>query len=60
MEKKRPPFIRWKQQCWCDDAAQQDARAAKFLLDERIPLDDRFEFAMRIVCPDAQTVPTLH
>jgi hypothetical protein len=52
MEKTRPPFVRWKQGCWCDEAAQRDPAAAAFLLDERIPLDDRFEVAVRILHPD--------
>jgi hypothetical protein len=60
MEKLRPPFVRWKQRCWCDEAAQQDTRAAEFLLGERIPLDDRFEVAVRILCPGSVTARTLH
>jgi len=43
MKKTRPPFVRWKQQLWCADAAQYNQTTAAFLLDERIPLDDRFE-----------------
>ena len=60
MEKTRPPFVRWKLQCWCIDAAERDLTAAAFLLDERIPLDDRFEVAARILCPGPQTARTLH
>jgi hypothetical protein len=60
MEKTRPPFVRWKQRCWCVDAAQRDQTAALFLLDERIPLDDRFELAARILCPDPATARTVH
>ena len=63
MENEPPSSIRWKrwkQKCLCSEAAQLDKRAAEFLLDERVPLDDRFEFAVRIMCPDALTVPTLH
>jgi hypothetical protein len=60
MEKTRPPFVRWKQGCWCDEAAQRDPAAAAFLLDERIPLDDRFEVASRILCPGKETARTVH
>ena len=60
MEKKRPPLVRWKQQRWCADAAQHDQTAAAFLLDERIPLDDRFEVAARILCPGPETARTVH
>jgi hypothetical protein len=60
MEQTRPPFVRWKQKCLCFDAAQQDLRAAEFLLDEQIPLDDRFEVAMRILFPGPETAHTLH
>ncbi len=56
MEKTRPPFVRWKQECHCFDAAQIDLRAADFLLDEQIPLDDRFAFAVRILHPDQAPV----
>ena len=48
MEKTRPPFVRWKQACCCAEAAQRDKSAAAFLL--RIPLDNRFEVAARILC----------
>jgi hypothetical protein len=60
MEKIRPPFVRWKQQCWCDEAAQADTSAAEFFLDERIALDDRFEVAARILCPGAERARTVH
>jgi len=61
MAKTRPTFVRWKQACWCAEAAQRDKAAAAFLLDERIPLDDRFEFAARILCPASpETVRNLH
>jgi hypothetical protein len=60
MEKERPPFVRWKQKCWCSEAAQLDKSAAEFLLDERIALDDRFEVAVRILCPGPETARTLH
>jgi hypothetical protein len=60
MEKKCSPFVRWKQRCWCFDAAQRDLTAAEFLLDERIPLDDRFEVAARILCPGPKTARTVH
>ena|SRR5579872_6383413 len=60
MEKIRPPFVRWKQRCWCFDAAQRDLTAAEFLLDERFPLDDRFEVAARILCPRPAAGHTLH
>jgi hypothetical protein len=29
-------------------------------VDERIPLDDRFEVAARILCPGPETARTLH
>jgi hypothetical protein len=60
MNKTRPPFVRWKLQCWCVDAAQRDQTAATFLLDERIPLDDRFEVAARILRPGPETARTVH
>jgi hypothetical protein len=60
MEQQRPPFVRWKQKCWCAEAAQHDKSAAAFLLDERIPLDNRFEVAARILCPGTETARTLH
>jgi hypothetical protein len=60
MEQKRPAFIRWKKQSWCNDAAQHDRGAAEFLLDEQIPLQDRFEVAARILCPGPETARTLH
>jgi hypothetical protein len=60
MQKTRPPFVRWKMQLWCADAAQQDQTASVFLLDERIPLDDRFEVAPRILCPGPETARTVH
>jgi hypothetical protein len=60
MEQVRPPFVRWKQQCWCAAAAQADKSAAEFLLDERIPLEERFEVAVRILCPGPETARTLH
>jgi hypothetical protein len=60
MDQGRPAFVRWNQQCWCSAAAQADLSAAEFLLDERIPLDDRFEVAVRILCPGAETARTLH
>ena len=53
MEKTRPPFVRWKLQCWCVDAAQRDQNAAAFLLDERIPLDDQLE-SRPVFCAQAQ------
>ena len=37
--------------CLCAKAAQRDKSAAALLLDERVPLDDRFEVAARILCP---------
>jgi hypothetical protein len=60
MTQTRPTFVRWKQQCWCVEAAQYDQDAAAFLLDERIPLDDRFEHAARILCPAYFGARTLH
>jgi hypothetical protein len=42
------------------DAAQCDLAAAAFLLDERIPLDDRFEVAAQILCPGPETARTVH
>jgi hypothetical protein len=60
MQQRRPPFISFKQQAWCAEAAQQDPHAAAFLLDERIPLDDRFEFATRILCPAESVRLTVH
>jgi len=60
MQQVRPPFVRWSQQRWCNDAAQRDTSAAEFLLDERIALDDRFEVAARILCPGPQTARTVH
>jgi len=60
MQHERGSFIRWSQQCWCNDAAQLDDGAAEFLRDERIPLDDRFEVAARILCPGPETARTLH
>lgn len=60
MQKTRPPFVRWKMQLWCADAAQHDQTAAVFLLDERIPLDDRFEVGARILCPGPETARTVH
>jgi hypothetical protein len=59
MEKDRPPFVRWMQRNWCFRAAQVDMSAAAFLLNDRIPLDDRFEVASRILCPGQET-HTLH
>jgi hypothetical protein len=58
MEKTRPPFVRWKQSCWCDEAAQRDQGAATFLLDETIDLEIRFEMAVRILHPEQ--APKLH
>lgn len=60
MEQEQPPFVRWHQQCLCGEAAQLEPRAAEFLLDERIPLKDRFEVAARILCPGPETARTLH
>jgi hypothetical protein len=60
MEKTRPPFVRWKQTCWCCEAAQVDKSAAVFLLDERIPLADRFDVAVRILHPGPETARTVH
>jgi len=60
MEKTRPPFVRWKQACWCAEAAQRDKSAAAFLLDERIRPDNRFEVAARILCPGPETARTAH
>lgn len=60
METTRPPFVRWKQQCWCVDAAQRDPTAAAFLLDERIPLEDRFEVAVGILQPAEAPARTVH
>jgi len=60
METTRPPLVRWKQTCWCAVAAQADRTAAPFLLDERIPLDDRFEVAIRILHPDQAAARTPH
>ena len=37
-----------------------DKRAAAFLRNEEIPLDDRFEVASRILCPGPATARTLH
>jgi hypothetical protein len=33
----------------------QNTRAAKFLRDERIPLNERFEVGVRILCPGPET-----
>ena len=60
MERERPAFVRRKQQCWCNEAAQADLNAAGFLLDEKMPLDDRFEVAARILCPGPETARTLN
>jgi hypothetical protein len=60
MEKTRPPFVRWKQDRWCAEAARHDQTAAAYLLDERIPLDDRFEVAARILCPGLEMARTVH
>jgi hypothetical protein len=60
MEKSRPSFVRWKQKCWCADAARVEQSAASFLLDETIPLDDRVEFAVRILHPDETPARTPH
>jgi hypothetical protein len=61
MSETPTPFVRWKQACWCAEAAQRDKAAAAFLLDEHIPLDDRFEFAARVLCPASpETMRALH
>lgn len=60
MEKIRPPLVRWRQTCQCAEAATADRSAATFLLDERIPLDDRFEFAVRILCAERNMAQTIH
>jgi hypothetical protein len=60
MEQEQPPFVRWHQRCLCSEAAQLDPHAAEFLLDERIPLEDRFEVATRILCPGQATARALH
>jgi hypothetical protein len=60
MEQERPAFIRWKKSCWCVAAAQADTSAVTFLLDDKIPLGDRFEVAARILCPGPETVRTPH
>ena len=60
METTRPPFVRWKQKCCCFDAAQRDLTAAAFLLDERIPLEDRFEVAVRILHPAEVPARSVH
>lgn len=61
MQERRPPFVRFKQETWCAEAAQRDPDAAAFLLDQSIPLADRFEFAARILCPTSpETQHTLH
>ena len=61
MQQKRPPFVRFKQETWCVEAAQRDPRAAAFLLNKNIPLDLRFAYATGILCPTSpETVRTLH
>jgi hypothetical protein len=44
-------FVRWKNSCWCVEAAQLDAQAAPFLLNEHLPVDVRFELAIAILHP---------
>lgn len=60
MREKPPPFVCFKQQAWCAAAAQRDTAAAAFLLDQSIPLANRFECAARILCPGPETARTLH
>jgi len=60
MEKTRPLFVRWKQKCWCAEAAQRDKSAAAFLLNDQIPLDDRFDYAARILYPACIVARTAH
>jgi hypothetical protein len=60
MQYEGPVFIRYKQESWCAAAAQRDPQAADFLLDEHIPLEDRFELAARILCPGPETARTVH
>jgi hypothetical protein len=52
-------FVRWKQKCFCSYAALLDERAAVFLLDERVPLADRFEISVRILDTEQATARTL-
>jgi hypothetical protein len=60
MEQPRHPFVRWKQKRWCAEAALRDPPAARFLLDERIPLEDRFEVAVRVLHPADAPARTMH
>jgi hypothetical protein len=60
MQENRPPLVCFKQETWCAEAARLDPQAATFLLDERIPLDDRFEVAARILCPGPETARMVH
>jgi hypothetical protein len=42
-------FVRWKQGCWCAEAAHRFA--LPWLINERVSLKIRFEAAAALLCP---------
>jgi hypothetical protein len=41
------PYVRWKQNCWCAEAAHRFA--LPWLIDERVPLAIRFALAASLL-----------